>query len=235
VLHEVLADRRIDAVLRPIAELRFAVATTVMTDGLDGDVAAAFARACSALSAAGARIDEIELAPLSDLAPINAAPGFAAAESWRWHERLLASHGDRYDPRVALRIRRGAAVDDRALRELADARAAWIARMTPLLAPYDAIVSPTVPMIAPEVAPLIASDEAFFAANGRLLRNPSAINYLDGCAISLPCHREGDLPVGLMLWHGAMRDDALLSAALAVEAELVSARRQAPSHDARAR
>jgi aspartyl-tRNA(Asn)/glutamyl-tRNA(Gln) amidotransferase subunit A len=43
---------------------------------------------------------------------------------------------------------------------------------------------------------------------------------LDGCSYSLPCHREGELAVGLMLSsvHG---DDARLSAvALAVEDEL---------------
>ena len=30
---------------------------------------------------------------------------------------------------------------------------------------------------------------------GLLLRNPSAINMLDGCALSLPCHVPGELPV----------------------------------------
>jgi len=64
---------------------------------------------------------------------------------------------------------------------------------------------------------LLADDAAFFAVNALLLRNPSVVNLLDGCAISLPCHGEGDPPVGLMLWSGALRDDALLDAALAIE------------------
>ena len=37
---------------------------------------------------------------------------------------------------------------------------------------------------------------------------------LDGCALSLPCHAAGELPVGLMLWHGALHDDAVLDVAL---------------------
>jgi len=50
-----------------------------------------------------------------------------------------------------------------------------------------------------------------------MLRNTFIINLLDGCSYSLPCHRDDELPVGLMLSsvHG---DDARLSAvALAVE------------------
>ncbi len=92
--------------------------------------------------------------------------------------------------------------------------------MEAALAGFDALLSPTVPMVAPEVAPLLASDETFFAVNGALLRNPSLINLLDGCALSLPCHQAGELPAGLMVWHAALHDDAVLDASLAIEAAL---------------
>ena len=62
-----------------------------------------------------------------------------------------------------------------------------------------------------------ARDEAFFRVNALLLRNTSVVNMLDGCALSLPCHENGELPVGLMLWHGALRDDTILNCALQVE------------------
>ena len=75
-------------------------------------------------------------------------------------------------------------------------------------------------MVAPEIAPLLSSDEKFFAANGLLLRNPSAINLLDGCALSLPCHGADELPVGLMVWSTALRDDTVLSASLAIDSAL---------------
>ena len=58
---------------------------------------------------------------------------------------------------------------------------------------------PTVPIVAPPVADLLASDEAFFKANGLLLRNTFLGNFLDGCSFSLPCHAEGELPVGLTI------------------------------------
>jgi Asp-tRNA(Asn)/Glu-tRNA(Gln) amidotransferase A subunit family amidase len=40
---------------------------------------------------------------------------------------------------------------------------------------------------------------------------------LDGCAISLPCHAPDELPVGLMVWQGAMRDDVVLNIAQQIE------------------
>jgi aspartyl-tRNA(Asn)/glutamyl-tRNA(Gln) amidotransferase subunit A len=50
-----------------------------------------------------------------------------------------------------------------------------------------------------------------------LLRNPSAINYMDGCAWSLPCHEAGELPVGLMVSGLAGQDARLAQVALALE------------------
>jgi amidase/aspartyl-tRNA(Asn)/glutamyl-tRNA(Gln) amidotransferase subunit A len=190
----------------------------MVLDGLDPTAARAFERALSRLAAAGAGIENIALPLLGEIASINASGGFAAAESWTWHRKLLGERGADYDPRVALRIRRGATMTAADYIELLAARRDWIARMEAALRPYDALLSPTVPMVAPAIEPLVASDAAFFAANGLLLRNPSIVNLLDGCALSLPCHAEGELPVGLMLWTAAMRDDAVLDAALAVEA-----------------
>ena len=223
VLHEILAARTAALARRPAAALRLAVPTTLMLDGLEAPVATAFARSLASLRAAGARIDKIELPELLELASINAAGGFSAAESWAWHHRLLAEHGTRYDPRVALRIRRGEAMSAADYIDLLRARRSWIERVEQTLRPYDAMLSPTLPLVAPPIAPLIDDDEAFFATNGKLLRNPSVVNFLDGCALSLPCHRDGEMPVGLMVWSSAMRDDDVLDASLAIEAALAAA------------
>jgi Asp-tRNA(Asn)/Glu-tRNA(Gln) amidotransferase A subunit family amidase len=53
-----------------------------------------------------------------------------------------------------------------------------------------------------------------------LLRNPSIINLLDGCAVSVPCHAEGSLPVGLMISGVAMSDSRILGIARAIESTL---------------
>ena len=130
-------------------------------------------------------------------------------------------------PRPTTRIRRGAAITPEALAALHAARADWIDRMSAALAGFDAVLSPTVPMIPPPLAPLLADDAAFFEVNARLLRNPSVVNLLDGCAISLPCHAPGTAPVGLMAWSLGGRDDRLLSLALQLEAALKPARESA--------
>ncbi|GAC1527128.1 MAG: hypothetical protein NVS2B4_04290 [Ramlibacter sp.] len=225
--HEVLAARKVTLAGKPLAHSRLAVVRTQLLDGLDRPVAQAFEAALRSLRDAGARIEEIALDAIHDLGSIQSTGGFSAAESYAWHRQLLAARGDGYDPRVRLRIERGAGMKAWEYLDLVRARADWIARVATALDGFDAVLSPTVPIVAPaiaDVAPGAERDEAFFRTNALLLRNTSVVNMLDGCAISLPCQPNGSLPVGLMLWHGAMRDDPLLDLALAVEAALHAAR-----------
>jgi len=218
LLHEVLAARRVMLAQRPLATLRLGAPLRLL-DGMDATVAAAFQRALATLRLAGARIDEIPLPELDDLASINASGGLSAAESWAWHHPLITQRQAEYDPRVAQRIRRGETMSAADYITLLNARTDWIARMTTTLRRFDVLLSPTVPIVAPPVASL-AHDEAFFAVNGLLLRNPSIVNMLDGCALSLPCQQPGEFPVGLMVWSHALQDDTVLNAALAIERTL---------------
>ena len=223
LLHEVLAERRPMLTGRPLAALRLAVPRTLMLDTIEPAVAAAFERALATLRTAGAQIEEIPLAELGELAGINSGGGFAPVEAWAWHRHRLAAHEADYDPRVAQRIRRGQTMSAADYLDLVDARRDWIARLQPTLRRFDALLSPTVPCLAPPLEPLLTDDRAFFAANTLLLRNPSVVNVLDGCALSLPCQPPGALPVGLMVWNGALRDDDVLDASLAIEAALAAA------------
>lgn len=220
VLHEVLAARRIHRRGRTLAQWRLALPQTLMLDALEPAVAEAFERALKALREAGASIEPIDLPPLAELATINAGGGFSAPEAWATHHDLLTRRGEQFDPRVARRMRVGQAMPASDYIALQRTRVDWIARMDRLLAPFDAMLSPTVPMVAPLLAPLLHDDEAFFATNGRLLRNPAVVNFLDGCALSLPCQASGQLPVGLMVWAGALQDDTVLEVAAAIEAQL---------------
>jgi aspartyl-tRNA(Asn)/glutamyl-tRNA(Gln) amidotransferase subunit A len=218
--HEILAARRVTAGNAPLAAYRLAVVRNVFFDGIEPAVATAFERTLKTLRAAGARIEEIELPQLAELATINATGGFSAAEAHAWHRLLLERSGAGYDPRVAQRILRGATMKAHEYIDLLNARHGWIARVEAAIAPFDAVLSPTVPITAPSiasVAPGAERDDEFFRVNALLLRNPSIVNMLDGCALSLPCHANGELPVGLMLWHAALHDDAVLAVALQTE------------------
>ncbi|WP_322992159.1 amidase [Limnohabitans sp.] len=224
--HEVLSARKVPISNRPLSSYRLAVAGNLMQDGMDSGVARAFERSLKNLRAAGAHIEEIPLAELQELAPMMAAGGFSPAESYAWHRDLITQYADQYDPRVAQRIMRGAQMSAHEYIQLVHARTNWIGRMEKQLQRFDAVLSPTTPITSPlisSVAPGSERDAEFFRVNALMLRNPSAINTLDGCAISLPCHVPGELPVGLMAWHCAMHDDTILQISLLLEPLLKAA------------
>ncbi len=220
LVHEILAARRVVRSAAALSHYRLAVVPQLMFDGVDATVARAFERSLQALRAAGARISELALPALNELAGLQANGGFSAAESYAWHRDLLAGRSAQYDPRVLARIQRGAAISAADYIDLQQARRDWIVRVERALQGFDAVLSPTVPVVAPplaEVLPGPERDEAFFRLNGLLLRNPGVVNMLDGCALSLPCHAADEWPVGLMVWHGAMRDDAVLNISQQIE------------------
>jgi aspartyl-tRNA(Asn)/glutamyl-tRNA(Gln) amidotransferase subunit A len=201
---------------RPIKGMRLAVPTTVALDELDDEVARTFERALETLSRQGALIERIAVPEFLDVGVMNTKGGFAAAESYAWHRYLIVSHGDVYDPRVSMRILRGQAISAADYIDLLDARRSLIARATVRLAPYDALVLPTTANTPPRIADL-ADDKAFTKANLLSLRNCTLINMIDGCAISLPCHREGEVPVGLMVAASGGSDRRIFELAAAME------------------
>jgi aspartyl-tRNA(Asn)/glutamyl-tRNA(Gln) amidotransferase subunit A len=199
VLDAVLADEPVIPLQpRAIKGMRLAVPTTIVLDELEDAVARTFERTLETLSRQGALIERIAVPEFLDVAQMNANGGFSAAESYAWHRYLIASKGDIYDPRVASRIMRGESQSAADYVDLLGARRSLIARIAVRLAPYDAMILPTTANTPPRIADL-ADDKAFTHANLLALRNCSLINVIDGCAISLPAHREGEVPVGLML------------------------------------
>ncbi len=214
LVDSIIADHALSIPDLPLAGLRLAVPQTVMLDTLDPHVATSFASTLSRLSAAGAKIVDATFSMLAEAADLNR---FAGAESFAWHRALLTRHESEYDFRVAKRIKMGASMSAADYIDLHRNRRDWIARMEEALGPFDSLIMPTVPLVAPPLAELEASEEAFFKTNGLLLRNPSTINLLDGCAISLPCHPPDSLPVGLMIAGPAMADRKVLAVARAIE------------------
>jgi len=217
VLDAVLANEAIVPVLpRPIKGMRLAVPTTLALDDLEDAVARTFERALETLSRQGATIERIEVPEFLDIAPMSAKGGFAAAESYAWHRYLIVSKGDVYDPRVASRILRGESQSAADYIDLLAARRSLIARTEKRFAPYDALVLPTTANTPPRIADL-ADDKAFTSANALALRNCTLINMIDGCAISLPAHREGEVPVGLMLAASGGSDRRIFELATGME------------------
>ena len=201
---------------RSIKGMRLVVPTTVALDELDDAVAKTFDRALQTLSKAGALIEHVEVPEFLDVGVINARGGFSAAESYAWHRFLITSKGDVYDPRVAVRIMRGEAITAADYIDLLNARRSLVSRIATRLAPYDALVMPTTANTPPRIADL-ADDKAFATANLRSLRNCTLINMIDGCAISLPAHRAGEVPVGFMVAATGGSDRRVFELAAAME------------------
>lgn len=204
----------------PLKGLRFGVPLTLVLDGLDTAVAAAFQRALERLSQAGAHIMEFAFDEIAEIPEFRGRSGFTAPESYAWHRDLLARGRDLYDPRVSSRMVSGAEVTAadyintlknwREVRGRADLRTRA----------YDALLLPTTATIAPTFAE-VEEDEDYFRINALTLRNTFVGNFLHRCAISLPCHREGEAPVGLMLMGETNGDRRLLAISRAVEEALI--------------
>src|SRR5215212_272398 len=217
VLDAVLADEAVQPLQpRPVKGMRLGVPTTIALDDLDEEVAKTFERALETLSQRGALIERIEVPEFHDVGVMNSNGGFAAAESYAWHRYLLTSKGDVYDPRVRVRIQRGEGFSAADYIDILKARRAFIARTEQRIAPYDALLLPTTANSPPRIADL-ADDKAFATENLRSLRNCTLINMLDGCAISLPVHREGEAPVGLMLAAAGGSDRRIFELAAGME------------------
>ena len=201
---------------RPIKGMRLAVPTTIAMDDLEPIVAETFARALKKLEGQGALVEHIEVPEFLDIGPMSVKGGFTAAESYAWHRYLITRKGDVYDPRVSFRILRGEAISAAEYIDLLPARRSLIARATARLASYDALVLPTA-AITPPLIDDMKDDKVFAKANIMSLRNCTLINMIDGCAISLPIHRDGEAPVGLMLAGMAGTDRRIFELAAGME------------------
>jgi aspartyl-tRNA(Asn)/glutamyl-tRNA(Gln) amidotransferase subunit A len=217
VLDAVLADEPVRPLQpRSVRGMRLAVPTTIALDELDEAVAEVFERALEILAKQGALIERIAVPEFLDIAPMSAKGGFAAAESFAWHRYLIVSRGDIYDPRVSARILRGERQSAADYIDLVNARKSLVTRANARLAPYDALVLPTTANTPPRISDM-ADDNSFTKANLLALRNCTLINMIDGCAISLPAHREGDVPVGLMLAAAGGSDRRIFELAAGME------------------
>ena len=203
----------------PLTGLRLAVPQNYVLDDLDGPVSAGFDLALRCLEKAGAVIIPTKFPIIDEIAAANATGGFSAGEAFAWHRKLLAEKAADYDPRVAVRIQRGATMLAADLVDLLQTRADIVARFNIATQDFDAVLTPTCPLIPPCIDDL-ANDAAYGRANMMQLRNPSVFNFLDRCSISIPCHREGEPPVGLMITGETMGDARLFRIAAAAEQAL---------------
>lgn len=206
-----------------LAGLRCAVPQTYVLDNLDKEVAQSFKAALSKLSAAGARIIEAPLKELADIPGVVRQGAFTGSEAYAWHKTLVERAGDKYDQVIVKRVRRGAQVTAAEYIDILKARANLIARANRATIGFDVLLAPTAPIIPVPIADITDNEENWLRYAMLTIRNTVVANILDRCSLSIPCHKPGEAPVGLMLIGETMADKRLLSIGMAIEAALASA------------
>ncbi|MFK7845546.1 MAG: amidase [Rhodothermales bacterium] len=201
----------------PLKNCRLAIPSGIATDHLDKSVTASFEAAIATLAQAGAHIGEVRFDPIEDpMRPSNSGK-LLAAEAYAWHRTYLKEQSTHYDQRVSTRMMQAADTSAADYIDLLNWRRHFLHDIKIAMEPYDALILPTTPAIAPSISALESSDERYFSANVLMLRNTSIINQIDGCALSIPCHEPNTPPVGLMIAGASMQDEKILRIGLAIE------------------
>ena len=139
-------------------------------------------------------------------------------EAWQYQRELLEQYGDEFDPFVRVRTISGREISDEDQQDRYRAKAQVIELFNQQFKQLkvDALLYPTTPCIPPAISETDDPDNAR-KVNLRCLRNTVTVNYFDGCSISLPCHRAGDAPVGLMVSAMNGEDEKLYSVSATIE------------------
>src|SRR5690606_6356886 len=174
--------------------------TTLLTEGLEPAVRTAFERALDLLAGLG---NEVHVRPLPLLAEAPAlygrSGGFAGHEAWTIYEHELTERPHEMDHRVTRRMTEYAGSPSSSYIRLHYGMRDLRRRFWPELPGVDAILAPTLPILPPRIADL-EDDDAYFTANGLVLRNTAPFNVLGCPAASVPCALTPEgLSVGLMI------------------------------------
>lgn len=184
-----------------VEHMRLGVAEGLLFEDIDPEVERLVRAALPAFEDLGARVESCDLPEAHQALEINPAGLITAAEAYTLNRNLVDERFDELDPIAAHRVVKGAEVPAehylRALRE----RAVVCASVDERLRDIDALLCPTV-MIPPRtVSETDASIEGYSQINMQCLRNTMIGNFLNFCALSVPCgFTASGLPVGLMIY-----------------------------------
>ncbi len=207
----------------PAEGLHLIVPNNVVFDKAEPDVIAAFEAALLRLAEIGVTSERRSIPQFDAFFRLNAERGgLITAEAYALHaERLAGPEAALYDQRIVHRLRMGQAQTAADLIAIRDTRARLIEEMAAELGPGCMLAYPTVAHVAPPLAPLLEDDALYIETNMLTLRNTMIGNFLNFCGVTLPCglDRNG-MPVGFLLSAAHGQDEAVLAAALAIEAKV---------------
>ena len=200
-----------------LGDLRLGVPAGWLSTDLEPAVERAWRASLERLADAGVALVEIELGWLGEVALANRT--IVSVEAYAHYRDALGALETIGDPHVLERIRFAEGVDEAARERAYATREASIERFGAALADVDALLAPTPAVVPPTIA---AARADFTPVNASMLRNCSAINFVDGCAATLPVaggdgYPEG-MPGALMIAAPRGADRAMLAVTRAVDA-----------------
>lgn len=220
----VLADAVLRGAVLPEAKraqpktLRILVPEEAVVSKCDAAVRDNFEASLERMAKAGVIIERLSFLPLSQIEFRKHYGAIVSSEAFCVHRaRLAGEDRSKMDQRVAQRMRLAEALLAVDLVDVLVLRQKLIAMSDALLG--EALIAyPTVQMTAPEIAPLETAEDAYLAANARVLNNTMLGNFLNWCGVALPNGTDSQgLPTSILISARHGRDTHLLSAALALE------------------
>ena len=204
----------LEALKKRPAKLRIGVPRKFFFDDLDPEVAAANEKAIKVFRELGAEIRDVNLEIPTDRT-------LSSAESWAFHEPMVARSPELYQSVTLARIKSGASTTAaaalRARRELEAMRHA----IGSVFERVDILLTPTVPIPPPKIADLRDHPENLRPQELVMLRNTRPFNVWGIPTISVSCGFTSEgLPIGVQLAAAAWREDLLLRVAYALEREM---------------
>ena len=212
------ADSLPDLSVRAPQSLNCVIPEAGVLDDLDSEVRSAFDLALDCLREAGVQLRTEKMPVIDASIELFYSKPIVLYEAYQHHQAMLEQYGDAYDPFVQQRILAGKTISDNEQQERYRAKAEVVELFNQhfRLLDADALLYPTTPCIPPAISETDDPDNAR-RVNLRCLRNTVTVNYFDGCSISLPCHRNGEAPVGLMVSSINGDDENLYSVSAAIE------------------
>ena len=210
--HEPLPDKSAELTSRP---LKLAIPEDTFTDDLDETVALAFHESVHKLNEAG---HEIHLVSFSELVELTTALRLTVSfEAQRFYKDYLQRLETDGDPHVLARLHQSDGMSEADVAQRHAERQQAISLFNDRLAPFDALLAPTIKCERPSIA---SAQADFNTVNAAMLRNTTYINLVDGCGMSLPVARE-DMPPSALMVCGSNNTDATVIAASGIIDEVL--------------
>ena len=219
LIWSVLTAQRLPAIdTRPIAGLHLKILGGYFRTPLAPAVQASFDRAIDALRTAGVHLSAGEIAATDIVATVYV--NLVLPEAAHLHRQWLATRAELYTPTVRTRLESGRQIPAVAYFEAMEARHVLRQAVDEALEGCDALVLPTLPIVAPAIgAGEVAIDPSRperVPVRTAMLKHTQLFNVTGHPAISLPLPTDG-LPVGLQLVGRRSHTADLLAVAFACE------------------